>query len=130
MPIKMSLISLLAAILALAMIAAADEIKTDITAHQINQGFTVIYPDDYSPRLATDVVCSVQLAGDPYWGIADWLIGDEIYKTYQDPTVTGIDCEFPFEVQAVAMMLQFATGGSVVASVDIECLDSAESTPS
>ncbi len=91
---------------------------------------TVVYPMDYAPQFTTEVVCSVKMSGDPYYGVSDWLIGDEIYKTYQEPTVEGINCEYPFEVDEVAMMLNVAAAGSVYVSVDIEDLDPNQSLPS
>jgi hypothetical protein len=87
-----------------------------------------LYPMGAAPSMIAEVACTVQMAADPYWAIGDWAVGDEIYKTYQDPTVDGINCEFPFEVDAIAMQLQFAAAGTVYVSVDVEEI-SAESLP-
>ncbi|MBD3218154.1 MAG: hypothetical protein GF310_07750 [candidate division Zixibacteria bacterium] len=90
----------------------------------------MLYPIDYAPRFAAETVCTVRMAGDAYWAVSDWVIGDEIYKTYQDPSVDSLNCSYPFEIDAVAMHLQFAAAGSLYASADIEALHPDLSLPS
>ncbi len=131
---KNAIFIFIAALLILSVIIAnADEqkeaaVRTEIGSSQIKK----VFPIGYTPRFAAEVACTVRMAGDSYWAITDWCIGDEIYKTYQDPTVSPLNCTYPFEIDAVAMELQFAAPGTVWASVDIEALhpdQSSESCP-
>ena len=111
------------------LILNADDPREGVLLHEIEGNPQVLYPFDSPIRMTAEVACTVQMAGDPYWAISDWVVGDEIFKTYQDPTVEGINCSYPFEIDAVAMELTFATAGTVWVSVDIEKLDTAMSLP-
>jgi Dockerin type I domain len=108
----------------------ADNYKTQGIPQKLTGTPQVIYPMDHAPKFAAEVACTVRMAGDAYWAMGSWATGDEIYKTYQDPSVAGIDCGYPFEIDAIAMQLQFAAAGTVWVSVDIEEVDSAQSLPS
>jgi len=59
-----------------------------------------------SPTLATADTCDVYSCGEPYWAIDQWLVGDEIYKAYIDPTQT-CSSPYPFSVTEVHMYIMF-----------------------
>lgn len=57
--------------------------------------------------------------------ITGWLIGNELYKNYIDPTVSG--CSYPYTITEINMPMYFGPGSSGAAfsvSVDIETVDS------
>jgi hypothetical protein len=129
---KNAIFILIGALLILSVIIAnADDQKEAAVRHEIsNIQPQKVYPIGYTPKFAAEVACTVRMAGDSYWAISDWCVGNEIYKTYQDPSVAPLNCTYPFEIDAVAMELQFAAPGTVWASVDIEALHPDQSTES
>ena len=81
-----------------------------------------ISPRDTGPMLRTGDTCTVNLAGDPYWYIYPWVVGDELYKVYQDPSVT-CDKPYPFTVDVVYLPLVYLDTGMIYISVDVEDVD-------
>ncbi len=76
-----------------------------------------------APQFATAVQCTVNNLGDPAWQISGWLIGMELYKSYQDP---GQSCSgpYPFSVEEVHMMIWANTlPCTLFVSVDVESAD-------
>jgi hypothetical protein len=83
------------------------------------------------PRLLTPAeFCSGNLAGAPTWAINGWIIGNEIYKSYQDPTINCPGGAYPFLIDTVHIILSFSPNAStplplpLAISVDIESIDS------
>jgi len=95
--------------------------------------FQTIYPIDYetpdkSPGFTSEIQCTVRMVGDSYWAVESWLVGDEIYKVYQDVDLLGNDCTYPFYVTHVAFELMCTYPGTLWVQADIEALDPAAST--
>ncbi len=81
-----------------------------------------IAPGTFSPMLRSSDTCTVNLGGDPAWYIYPWVIGDEIYKAFQDPSVT-CDGPYPFTVEFIYLPLIYLETGTIYVSVDIEDAD-------
>jgi hypothetical protein len=75
-----------------------------------------------APHFASAEACTVQHTGDPYWLIQHWLLGAELYKTYQDP---ALSCSgpYPFSVEEVHMILYMEQPCTLYVSVDVETVD-------
>jgi len=78
-----------------------------------------ISPSDIAPLFRASDTCTVNLADAPAWYIYPWVIGDELYKAYQDP---GVTCEgpYPFTIEYIYLPLVYLETGTVYISVDIE----------
>ncbi len=92
----------------------------------------VLFPKGYDPDqfrleekkpMFPDDPCTVRMVGSAYWAIDGWIIGDEVYKAYQDVELLPADCEYPFYVTAVAIQMEFTYGGSIFVQADVEDLD-------
>ncbi|NIP44745.1 MAG: hypothetical protein GWO41_15650 [candidate division Zixibacteria bacterium] len=90
----------------------------------------LLYPIDCTSSLTAASACTVRMAGEAYWAISDWMAGAEIYKSYQDPSTQELNGDYPFEIYAVAMQMQFKSSGKIYASADIEAIDPDLSLPS
>ncbi|HEQ97948.1 MAG TPA: hypothetical protein ENO22_01250 [candidate division Zixibacteria bacterium] len=90
----------------------------------------LLYPVDYVTRFEAESACTVHMAGAAHWAVSDWMMGDEIYKAYQDPSAEGLNGGYPFQIDAVAIHLQFSSPGTIHASADIEGLHPDLSLPS
>ncbi len=93
----------------------------------------VLYPIGQDPvgtkrEFSSEVQCTVRMVGSSYWAIDGWLVGDELYKVYQDVDLLPNDCSYPFYVTEVAIEFQCAYAGTVYVQVDIEDIDSLTST--
>ena len=75
-----------------------------------------------STTLATADTCAVYSFGDPYWAIDQWLVGDEIYKAYIDPTQTCSN-PYPFSVTEVHMYILFNGATPLTYGGDVESID-------
>lgn len=71
--------------------------------------------------------CEVNHSGAPAYIITDWIIGDETYYNYLDPSQTCI-APYPFSVSSVYMVIDFDAPTSI--SVIGEVLDVDLSNPS
>jgi len=131
MPRKIFLLSLIIMACAALWLQAENIKDGSIQLTQIQGSPQRLYPFSHTPQLALeDPACTVRMAGDAYWAVSDWMVGDEVYTTYQDPSVEGLNCPYPFEIEAITMQLQFAAAGSLWCEVDITELDTAQSVPS
>jgi hypothetical protein len=81
-----------------------------------------ISPKGVTPRLRTGDTCTVYAGGDIIYYIYPWVIGDELYKAYQDPSLS-CDKPYPFTVENVHFALYFVDTGTVFISVDVEGVD-------
>ena len=43
-------------------------------------------------KFISEVQCTVRMVGESYWAVDGWLVGDEIYKVYQDVDLLSNDC--------------------------------------
>lgn len=57
-------------------------------------------PTGESVRLRTGDTCVTNLGQDPIYYIFPWVVGDELYKAYQDPAQT-CDAPYPYTIEAV-----------------------------
>lgn len=87
-----------------------------------------LYPQDLArlhaaPQFAAAEQCTVSNLGDMAWLINHWLVGAELYKSYQDP---GLACSgpYPFSVEEVHLILYVNTlPCTLYVSVDVETAD-------
>lgn len=84
----------------------------DLKSTQVDLGKTI-------RPFATADECSVIHFGTLTWQIDDWVIGDEIYKAFQDPG-QACDGPYPFAIQTVHFPIVFASAGTLTISADIE----------
>jgi len=75
-----------------------------------------------APRFSTAELCTVRHDSGVAWAITGWLGGDELYKSYQDPSLS---CElpYPFTVEDVYITLLFYKACTLLVSVDVETAD-------
>ncbi len=78
------------------------------------------------PQLSAADTCFVGDFGEASWLIYPWVIGDELYKAYQDPAATCGN-PWPFLVEAVHYVVYVLAPSTFVISVDVESIDN--STP-
>ena len=74
------------------------------------------------PHLSTGVTCEARHDSGAAWLIDEWLVGNELYKSYQDPTL-ACDGQYPYLVSQVHMILQIATSATITVAIDLEGLD-------
>jgi hypothetical protein len=79
-------------------------------------------PGSAPAMLRTGDSCTVYHGGDPFYYIYPWIIGDELLKSFQDPSLT---CEqpYPFLIEYVHLPLVYLDTGTIYVSVDIEDVD-------
>ena len=131
MPRYIILLSLIIISLTASGLQAEDTKNDSISLTRIQGRAQTLQSFTHAPKLALEEpACTVRMAGDSYWAVSSWIIGDEVYTTYQDPSVDGINCEYPFNVEAITMQLNFAMAGSLYCATDITMLDAAQSSPS
>ena len=73
-------------------------------------------------RLSLEVACVSRHDSGAAWLIDEWLVGNELYKSYQDPTLT-CDGQYPYLISQVHMYLQIATSATITIAIDLEGLD-------
>jgi hypothetical protein len=66
--------------------------------------------------------CDVYIAGPAAYYIYPWVVGDEIYKAYQDPA-QACDNPYPFTIDVVQVPLVYLQSGVIYLGVDIEEAD-------
>lgn len=79
---------------------------------------------DFAPTFLPEVQCTLRMVGDSYWAVESWLVGDEIYKVYQDVSLLNNECSYPLYVTHVAFEIQCTYAGTLWVQADIEELDS------
>ncbi|HEX2896470.1 MAG TPA: hypothetical protein VHP63_00275, partial [candidate division Zixibacteria bacterium] len=72
--------------------------------------------------LAAGDTCIVRQDKGLYWRIDQWVIGNELYKSFLDPEAS---CElpYPFTIYEINMPMIFDATTPLVASVDVEAAD-------
>ena len=81
-----------------------------------------LMPSERAPLFRAGDTCTVNLAGDPIYYIYPWVVGDELYKAYQDPSAT-CDKPYPFTIEYIYLPLIYLDTGLVYISVDVESVD-------
>ena len=72
--------------------------------------------------LSTSDTCEVRHDAGIYWIITNWVIGDESYQSYLDPSAT-CDFAYPFTVTEINMPMTFDSATPLIVSVDISEVD-------
>ena len=81
-----------------------------------------IHDYQVAPRFSTAELCTVRHDDGAYWAITNWLIGDELYKSYQNPSLS-CDLPYPFSVEDVYMVLACSLACTLYVSTDVESAD-------
>jgi hypothetical protein len=74
------------------------------------------------PKFSSSELCTVRHDLGAYWLIQHWVTGMELYKSYQNPSLSCTG-PYPFEVQEIYMILYFDMLCTLNVSVDIEAAD-------
>ncbi len=74
------------------------------------------------PSLTTADTCIVRHDRDVTWRINGWVTGNELYKSYLDPSLT-CNNPYPFSVTEVNMPMMFDSATTITVSVDVEMVD-------
>ncbi len=72
--------------------------------------------------LATAIQCVSRHDSGAVWAIDNWILGNELYKSYQDP-VALCGGAYPYTVEAVHFVLQIAAPATLTIAIDIEEVD-------
>ena len=67
-------------------------------------------------------VCTIRHAAEPVWLIIGWIIGNEVYKVYQDPEELCPGA-YPFTITEAHFLLNVDSAIGVPIRVDIETVD-------
>lgn len=134
----LTLISLLAlacsATLAISPEASAEIRKRKATIAAVSQSqiHTLrVRPDgsvvNEAPQLRSDLsssqaYCIARLDAGAAWAIDEWIIGNELYKSYQDP-VKACGGGYPYNITEIHMFLQVASAATITVATDIESID-------
>ncbi len=80
-----------------------------------------VEPENYSlaPHFSTAEACTVRHDNGAYWAIDYWVTGNELYKSFQDPSLT-CDNPYPFTVEKLYIVMSFADACELYVSADIE----------
>jgi len=105
---------------------AAGTVSADKPQAQVQPLSTVdpipITPDAAPVIFRTGDTCSVNPGGDPVYYIYPWVVGNDLYKAYQDPAET-CSGPYPYTIEMVHLPLIYLDTGTVYLSVDIESVD-------
>ncbi len=66
--------------------------------------------------------CFVRHDSGLYWRIDGWLIGNELYKSYLDPS-QSCNLPYPFKIYEIIMPMAFDSATPLIVSVDVEAAD-------
>src|SRR3990172_543215 len=72
--------------------------------------------------LSAVVTCIVRHDAGIYWQINGWLIGNELYKSYLDPS-QSCTLPYPFKIYEINMPMTFDAATPLIVSVDVELAD-------
>ena len=81
-----------------------------------------LYPKSYSSSLVISDTCVAYEGTDPAWAIYPWVVGDELYKAYQDPAAACAS-PYPFAIHEVHTILYIAGPVLLYLSADIETVN-------
>jgi hypothetical protein len=107
-------------ILAFSLMANGADHKKEVKITRLEE----INMQDYqvATRFSSAELCTVRHDSGIVYGIYPWLEGDELYKSYQDPS-QSCDLPYPFTVEDVYMVLWFNKASTLLVSVDVETAD-------
>lgn len=74
------------------------------------------------PTFGTADTCIVRHDLGITWGINGWVVGNELYKSYLDPSLTCPD-PYPFTVTEINMPMAFDAATPLTVAVDVELAD-------
>ncbi|MBN4076370.1 hypothetical protein JYT16_01495 [Gemmatimonas aurantiaca] len=96
-------------------------VKTDGT---VVHGATIATPlsAETTESSEAQAFCIARLDAGAAWAIDEWIIGNELYKSYQDP-VAACGGSYPYSITEVHMFLQVATAATITIATDIESVD-------
>ena len=66
--------------------------------------------------------CIVRHDQGVVWQINGWIVGNELYKSYMDPSLSCLD-PYPFSVTEINMPMIFTDSTTMIISVDVEQVD-------
>ena len=73
--------------------------------------------------------CISYLGTDPYYFVYPWVVGDELYKAYQDPSA-NCTAPYPYTIQSVDFILYYLFySGTIYVSVDVEAAAGTSNCP-
>jgi Dockerin type I domain len=72
--------------------------------------------------LATAIQCVSRHDSGAVWAIGNWILGNELYKSYQDP-VAACGGAYPYSIETVHFVLQIASAATITVALDIEEVD-------
>ncbi|MCX6829485.1 MAG: dockerin type I repeat-containing protein [candidate division Zixibacteria bacterium] len=105
--------------------AAGYTLKRDAVVSPLNN--QTLQTFSFAPNFATAEACTVRHDNGPWWLIQHWVTGAELYKSYQNPTLS-CTTPYPFTVLDVQIVMGFERRCTLYVSVDVESADL--STPS
>jgi len=73
-------------------------------------------------ELATAIQCVSRHDSGTVWAIDSWILGNELYKSYQDP-VAACGGAYPYTVEDIHFVLQIATAATITIALDLEEVD-------
>ncbi len=76
-----------------------------------------------APNSGENVTCIARLDKGAAWAIDAWILGNELYKSYQNPKAVCAG-SYPFTVTEVNMFLQIHAAASITVAIDLEKADS------
>lgn len=82
----------------------------------------LINPNYSAPMFRLADTCTVTMGGPMAYYIPGWVIGNDLYKAYQDPA-ESCDRPYPFTIDVVYLPLQYLSSNTIYISVDIESVD-------
>ncbi len=74
------------------------------------------------PNLSAADTCEVRHDLGMFWQIGNWVVGNELYKSYLDPSLTCAN-PYPYSVTEITMLMEFDSATSITVSVDVEKVD-------
>jgi len=101
-------------------ISQSDNLKSDIKITKVSDSNLRNYL--VAPHLTTAEFCSTQNFDSVAWAVNHWVIGNELYKAFQDPA-ESCDDPYPYTIENVYITLYFDAACSLLVSVDIESAD-------
>ncbi len=121
--------ALLLALFCCATVTQADQKRSATVTRITNPSFTSIKvasdgSQTISPSidLTTAFQCASRHDSGAVWAVSNWVLGNELYKSYQDP-IEACGGAYPYTITDVHFVLQVATPATMTIAVDIEDVD-------
>jgi len=81
----------------------------------------------FAPMLSAADTCFVTSYDSIVWQIDSWVVGNELYKAYLDPSTACAD-PYPYTIYEINMPMTFQGAADLVVSVDVEAVDLSDPT--